>query len=117
EMPGVTRVWWLATQGRHRVCLRCGERIGRPCILPRRVEPGLEECADAALEAAQDLSHVLIGQAGKWHESDDAFFTDPNAVRDHAMEVDVQVQRAAEALHEKDPPAPAAANCQPAAAQ
>ena len=50
EVLGFTLVWRLASRGRHRLCLRRGERIRRPCILSQRVEPGLEESADAALQ-------------------------------------------------------------------
>ena len=70
EMLGLKLVWRLATQGRHRLGLRRGERVGRPCIFSQRVEPRLEESADAALQGAQDLGHVVIGQAGKRHELD-----------------------------------------------
>ena len=116
EMLGFTLVWRLATQGRHRLCLRRGERIRRPGILSQRVEPGFEESADAALQAAQDLGHVVIGEGGKQHEPDDASFADPNAVGDHPMEVNVQVERAAEALHKSDRAGPGAADAQPARA-
>ena len=52
----------------------------------------------------------------KRHEPDDAFFTDPNAVRNHAMKMNVQVERAAEALHEGDRARSGAANSHPARA-
>jgi len=116
EVPAFAFVWRLATQGRHRLGLRRGERVGRPCIFSQRVEPRLEESADAALQGAQDLGHVVIGQAGKRHELDAAFFTDPNAVRDDAMEMNVQVERAAETLHEGDRACSGAANSHPARA-
>ena len=90
------------------------ERIRRLCNLSQCVDLGLEESANAALHAAQDLHHVVIGQGGKRHEPDDAFFTDPNTFRNHAMEVNVQVERAAEALHEGDRAGSGAANAQPA---
>ena len=85
EALGFPRVWRLAAQGRHRLCLRRGERIRRPCILSQGVEPGFQECADAALQAAQDLSHVVIGKGGKRHEPDHASFAGPDTVEDHAM--------------------------------
>jgi hypothetical protein len=99
--------------------LRCPApgRIRRLCKkLSQRVDLGLEESADAVLHAAQDLHHVVIGQGGKRHEPDDALFTDPNAVGDHAMEVNVQVERAAEPLHERDRAGSGATNAQPARA-
>jgi len=116
EVPAFAFVWRLATQGRYRLCLRRGERIRRPCILSQRVEPGIEESADAALQTAEDLSYVVIGEGGKRHEPDDASFADPNTVGDHAVEVNVQVERAAEALHEGDRAGSGAANAQPARA-
>jgi uncharacterized protein YoaH (UPF0181 family) len=83
EVLAFSLVWRLATQGRYRLCLRRGERIRRPCILSQRVEPGIEESADAALQTAEDLSYVVVGEGGKRHEPDDASFADPNTVGDH----------------------------------
>jgi hypothetical protein len=52
------------------------QRIRRPCVLPQRVHPGLEEGADEALNAAQDLGHVIVRESGKRHDADGTSFAD-----------------------------------------
>lgn len=65
----------------------------------------------------QDLDDVILGEGGKRHEADVPAFAGPNAVGHHAMEVHVQVERAAEALDKGDRARSRAADALPSCAE
>ena len=69
-----------------------GERVRLPGVLPKGVQAGREERADAAFEAMHDLGDILVGEGRKRHEADRAAFAAPHTVGDHAVEVHVQQQ-------------------------
>jgi hypothetical protein len=99
---------------RHRLCPRPSKRVRRPCIVSQSGEPGLEEGADRLSRRRRTWATSPPVRPGRGTNRMMPPSARPDAVRDHTVEMDVQVERAAEALHEGDRAGSRAASAKPA---
>jgi hypothetical protein len=99
------------------VRLGVGERVGRARVVPRGVEARAQELADAHDDLLEDRFQFVVRWCVERLEADLSMLADEDTVRDARVEMDVEIDRGAKSLNERNSSGPRGArSCPPCSA-